>query len=180
MGGANRAIVNKGWLTSAGAARASWWTMCLTKPRPPTHLSAWGLPSNTKVSSAFWLLVHRCDHGSVLASADWCRVQEEKGAKKPSCEATVLICSNWMSYDAGVVPAGGIRPFHQRRHVMFGSLKRSAGNCAAAESLRQVHSLFKCPVGKQSLTQWGLLCAQIQILMCGSKKTLPREARRGP
>lgn len=30
-GGANRAIVNRGWLTSAGAARAFWWAPHLTK-----------------------------------------------------------------------------------------------------------------------------------------------------
>lgn len=30
-GGANRAIVNRGWLTSAGTARAFWWAAHLTK-----------------------------------------------------------------------------------------------------------------------------------------------------
>lgn len=58
-----------------------------------------------------------------------------------------------MSYEAGAVPAGGKRPFCQRHHVICGSVKRSAGNCAGAESQQRVHSLFKCPPGEQSLTQ---------------------------
>lgn len=52
-----------------------------------------------------------------------------------------------MSYEAGAVLAGGRRPFHQQRHVVFGSLKRRASNCAAVEGLQQLHSLFSVHQG---------------------------------
>lgn len=98
-GGANKAIVNRGWLTSAGAARAFWWATHLTKslnsvaePCSPVSLesncqrhkrgqqpedSAIGRPTATVIIClcTSWL----CMRKGMLTSVVWLTDVEEKG-----------------------------------------------------------------------------------------------------
>lgn len=100
-GRANRAIVNRGWLTSAGAARTSWWTTRLTKtlnsvaelcpppphfPPPPTHtyLSAWGLiVRDTKVGSGYGLLATAAITSLCLLELKSAQCRKKKRQQKP-------------------------------------------------------------------------------------------------
>lgn len=189
-GRANRAIVNRGWLTSAGAARTSWWTTRLTKtlnsvaelcppsplpPTPHTHIPVSLGPNcqRHKGGQRLWAPGPRCDHESLLALAEECTMQEEKEAKKthhmlqlfwsvvPEWVITLACCRLERDLSVRLLQKPTC-------HAMLGSPKETAGNYATAERLQWVASLIKCPPGERTLTQLRLLRShQIQILTCG-------------